>query len=131
MTDLRKKLPCTINVLGTPYRVEMRKREDDTDLKAGSGAYCHGNHHLIVIGDLSTYEGNVRNENKRMDMIAVRETECLNFRHELVHAFLNESGLQDDAFEVHKAWPNNEEMVGWFAIQSPKIFKVYKELGIL
>ena len=131
MTDLRKKLPCTVNVLGTPYRVEMRRRDDDIDLKSGSGAYCHGNLKLIVVGDLSTYDGNVRLENKRLDMVAVRDSECLNLRHELIHAYLNESGLQDDAFEVRKAWPNNEEMVGWFAIQSPKIFATYKELGIL
>ena len=28
-------------------------------------------------------------------------------------------------------WAKNEEMVDWFAIQSPKIFKVYSELGLL
>lgn len=51
--------------------------------------------------------------------------------HEILHAFFNESGLIDNANVFNKSWPKNEEMVDWFAIQSPKIFKVYEELGIL
>lgn len=52
-------------------------------------------------------------------------------RHEIMHAFLNESGLSDDSNRFDGAWAKNEEMVDWFAIQSPKIFKVFVELGIL
>ena len=52
-------------------------------------------------------------------------------RHEIMHAFLNESGLSDSSNRFDSAWAKNEEMVDWFAIQSPKIFKVFVELGIL
>ena len=52
-------------------------------------------------------------------------------RHEIIHAFLNESGLSDSSNQYAGAWAKNEEMVDWFAIQSPKIFKVYLELGLL
>lgn len=45
--------------------------------------------------------------------------------------FLNESGLSDSSNQYAGAWAKNEEMVDWFAIQSPKIFKVYLELGLL
>lgn len=51
-------------------------------------------------------------------------------RHEIIHAFFNESGLSDDSNNV-TAWAKNEEMVDWFAIQSPKVFKVFQELDIL
>lgn len=51
-------------------------------------------------------------------------------RHELVHAFLMESGL-DESSCACEAWAINEEMVDWFARQAPKIFKVYKELNLL
>ena len=51
-------------------------------------------------------------------------------RHEIIHAFLNESGLSDSSNSV-EAWAKNEEMVDWFAIQSPKIFKVFQDLDIL
>lgn len=131
MTDLRKKLPCTINVLGTPYRVEMRKRDDDHELQSGNGAYCHAYHRIIVIGDLSTYPGNVEKETKKYDMVAVLAVECENLRHEIMHAYMNESGLSSNAFVYNQSWPKNEEMIDWFAIQSPKIFATYKELGIL
>ena len=51
-------------------------------------------------------------------------------RHEIVHAYLYESGLRENS-EKQYAWADNEEMVDWFAIQGPKIFKTYKELGVL
>lgn len=37
-------------------------------------------------------------------------------RHELIHAFLGESGLRSDS-----EWAENEEMVDYFAIQFEKI----------
>lgn len=52
-------------------------------------------------------------------------------RHEITHAFLNESGLSDNANQYRHSWAINEEMVDWIAIQSPKIFKVFQELGLL
>ena len=50
-------------------------------------------------------------------------------RHEILHAFLYESGLRENSNQTG-AWAENEEMVDWFAIQFPKILKVYKKLGI-
>ena len=52
-------------------------------------------------------------------------------RHELLHAYLAESGLAANALSSYTAWAENEEMVDWFAIQSPKIFKTFKEVGCL
>lgn len=49
---------------------------------------------------------------------------------EILHAFLYESGLRENSRGC-TAWAENEEMVDWFAIQIPKIVKVYKELNIL
>ena len=53
---------------------------------------------------------------------------CL--RHEIIHAFLNESGLKDN-FEHVNRMGHEETMVDWIAVQFPKIAAVYKELGIL
>ena len=55
----------------------------------------------------------------------------LTLRHEILHAFLFESGLDAGSIATYGPWANNEEMVDWFAIQSPKIFKVYSELGLV
>lgn len=43
-------------------------------------------------------------------------------RHEIVHAFFRESGLQD--------YSNDEVLVDWIALQFGKIEKVFNELGI-
>ena len=50
-------------------------------------------------------------------------------RHEVIHAFLFESGL-------HESWHHNETghdetIVDWFATQAPKIYKVFAELGVI
>ena len=52
-------------------------------------------------------------------------------RHEIVHAFLHQSGLSENAGVYKSAWPGNEEMVDWFAIQGTKIYKAWKEAGAL
>ena len=51
-------------------------------------------------------------------------------RHEIIHAYLVESGLNENA-NSSENWATNEEMVDWFAVQSEKIFKTYKELNII
>ena len=58
------------------------------------------------------------------------ETDEYILRHEIIHAFMYESGLWCNSYGV-SSWAENEEMTDWFAIQSPKIFKVYKQLKIL
>lgn len=47
-------------------------------------------------------------------------------RHELIHAFLYESGLS-----VNSEWACNEEIVDWIAIQFPKLFKIFSENNVL
>lgn len=51
--------------------------------------------------------------------------------HEIIHAFLNESGLGENANNYFGSWSQNEEMVDWLAIQFPKILKVFKEVGCI
>ncbi len=41
-------------------------------------------------------------------------------RHEVIHAFFSESGLDD--------YSSNEELVNWIAIQFPKMLQVFKEI---
>jgi len=52
-------------------------------------------------------------------------------RHEIIHGFLFESGLWSNTGTITHEWAMNEEMIDFFAIQSPKIFKVFVELDIL
>ena len=49
-------------------------------------------------------------------------------RHEVIHAFLFESGLGADW--EHKALGHEETVVDWFAVMYPRIRKVFKQLGV-
>lgn len=116
-----------VNILGTEYSIHKKTYEEEPCLKENHwGGYCSSLDKEIVLLDLDKTEAWSKESQTARD-ISIKET----LRHEIIHAFLNESGLQDDANQYVGAWPKNEEMIDWFAIQSPKIFKVFSELGIL
>lgn len=52
-------------------------------------------------------------------------------RHEIVHAFLFESGLADCSIILNSPWAKNEEMVDWIAFQGPKIYKAWQDADAL
>lgn len=117
----------TVNILGTEYTIETHKISEDETMKNNHWCgYCDEEQKLIVVADMA--------EKEFMDIpTAYGQEHCRKrtLRHEITHAFLNESGLSDDASTPACGWAKNEEMVDWFAIQSPKIFKVFTELGLL
>ena len=118
-------MKSSVNILGKEYKIEKHKVSEDEELeKRHLAGYCDEEEKLIIYGDVS--------EDKYFDMSenGKKLFEKSVLRHEIIHAFLNESGLSDSSNSV-EAWAKNEEMVDWFAIQSPKIFKVFQELDIL
>ena len=116
----------TVNVLGTEYRIETHKVSEDSTLKDNHFAgYCAEEEKLIVIADMTEKEYFKLSEKER------EAYEKKTLRHELMHAFLNESGLSDCTSVMEMGWAKNEEMIDWFAIQAPKIFSLYRELDIL
>ena len=116
-----------INILGTPYRVRRVKNGQDEFMdKMNYGGYCDGGSHEIVILDLHTVPDW---ENEPAEKRAAEERRTL--RHEIVHAFLNESGLSYNSFAPDGAWAKNEEMVDWMALQGPKIIKAWTEAGCM
>lgn len=116
-----------VNILGVIYTVKrLEYSEDPSFEKEGSNGYCEPDSKTIVVGDLSTfkdYKDSTREVRKNLEMLIAR--------HEVVHAFLFESGLRDSSMVPTVGWSMNEEMVEWFAIQGPKIVKVWKELRVL
>ena len=109
-----------INILGTDVTVEFRKESDDSKLAELSGYYdC-----TVALIVVKVYEP---------DPLCVSDLERLQketLRHEILHAFLYESGVQNCSASCD-AWATNEEMVDWFAIQAPKIFKIFNEQGLI
>ena len=116
-----------IDVLGTEYTVEMRKVSEDECLKSRQlSGYCSEESKAIVIADMSETEyfpGMSEHEQEEYRKKVLR--------HELTHAFLNESGLSESAGVPQGGWAKHEEMVDWFAIQSPKMFRTFRDAGCL
>ena len=111
-----------INVLGTEYTLRrVDYGHDEYMEKMKYGGYCDGDTKEIVILNLKTTQ---EWEKDPPEVIRAQENETI--RHELIHAFLNESGLKWNSFIPEKAWAKNEEMVDWFAIQMPKLLKAFK-----
>lgn len=106
-----------INVLGTEYTITEASEAEDKTLATCDG-YCDKTTKRIVVckkpqdcelGDYRLYQKKV-------------------IRHEIVHAFLFESGL-------HESWKHNEghdeAYVDWIAVQFPKLLAAIKDADAL
>ena len=113
--DNREK---TISVLGVKYAIKQKSEKDDDLLKTRDG-YCDWTLKEIVVcrgaeGTLQDMEAYIRKV----------------IRHEIVHAFLLESGLHECSGGTD-AWAANESMVDWIARQGQKIYKAWEQAGAL
>ena len=107
----------TINVLGTEYEVVFKNYDELAIFEDKEWeAYCDSISKKIVIGNIKTFPGY---EKETEDYCRKCEKETL--RHEIIHAFLNESGLESCTLKLSGGWAKNEEMVDWIALQFPKI----------
>lgn len=102
-----------INILGTECSIEFKELKDD-----GIDGYCdYSSKHIVIRSD---------NENKIENFEWLQKKQL---RHEIIHAFMAESGLQAN-WQHLEQFGHEETVVDWFAIQSPKIFAVFMELGL-
>ncbi len=116
-----------VNVLGSNYELTIKKYDEDEAFdRLHIDGYCDGSTKKIVVYDMSTYKGW---ENESVDTATATTKETI--RHEIVHAFLNESGLCSSGLQYEGSWARNEEMVDWVALQGPKIYKAWQEAGAL
>lgn len=109
----------SVNILGNEWKIVFRKISEDKDLEDAEGYASTSSNTIVIRSENLENAENFERYQKRV------------LRHELIHAFLQESGLAQNSIEDAGAWARNEEMVDWFAIQSPKIFKVFTELDLL
>lgn len=107
-----------VSVLGTEYTIEYKDSHTDPILERNDG-YCDSSQRLIVIANIEK-----RSEVKNPEKIKKRI-----LRHEIIHAFMSESGLEDDW--EHKEFGQEETVVDWFAIQFPKLLEAFKEVNAL
>ena len=108
-----------VNILGTEYEIII-DAPDEMLPEDADGAMDHSVKRIVV----AKFESD-RDSVKDLDVYRKKA-----LRHEIIHAFLFESGLWNNSGNV-TAWGQSEEITDWFAIQSPKIMKVFEELEVL
>lgn len=115
-----------LEILGTEYTVEVKQYHEDKHFyDNGWGGYCGFFDNCIVLCDLHTHPEYADESEKS---ITNAQKQCL--RHEIVHAFLKESGLCDSANSC-ECWAINEEMVDWFAAKGKQIYSAWEAAGAL
>lgn len=100
-----------IDILGTEYTLTLCSKSEDPRLKECAGL-CDNSIKEIVVNDY----GDVGDDPLNKGDLHWQMTK--NMRHEVIHAFLYESGLAENS-----DWAQNEEMIDFFAMQFPKIVK--------
>lgn len=110
------KKSITTDILGTKYMIYYGETEDRKLPTDAWGITNTSLKYIIITNDLPPAE--------------IEEIQKRILRHELIHAFLTESGLEDSS-HPSEAWALDEEMVDWFAIMSGRIFKKFQELNCL
>jgi hypothetical protein len=112
-----------VNILGECWTIVYCNSKNDKCLETMAG-YCDYTIRKIVIStDMFEEEAVTDIADKQWKLHKV-------VRHEVIHAFLYESGLSENSVSV-EAWAENEEMVDWIAFQLPKIVDVCKQLNTM
>jgi len=110
-----------INILGTEYTIEERTVQEDASLK-DADAYCDRTTKEIVVLKFTEDECTIHDpEWYRKKLL----------RHEVIHAFLFESGLGECSEWNNNNTHHSEQVVDWIAIQFPKIQKAFEEVGCI
>lgn len=108
-----------VDILGTEYQIEETNEKLDYRM-VGRDGYCDTSIRYCAIDDMKNVE---EEEDVKYDLEQYKKSVK---RHELIHAFLYESGLDSCCY-----WAKEEAMVDWLAIQFPKMIEAFKKADAL
>lgn len=111
-----KPLDRTVDVLGTQYVIVFMNDTQEPKLKECDG-FIDVSTKEIVVRIIESTAGSLQDLKAYTNKV---------IRHELIHAFLHESGLWNNSNSCSQ-WALNEEMVDWLAIQFHKIQAAFVE----
>lgn len=106
-----------VPILGEEYKINTEVLTDEAEYLNEVDGYCDSSIKEITVAKFISSTGALKDLKKYEDKV---------IRHEIIHAFLNESGLGECS-----DWARNEEMVDFFAVQFPKMLKVFKDLDVI
>jgi len=107
-----------VHILGEEYRILFKEDKDDMKITTADG-YVDFSTKRITVGVFEYSTDSVRDLETYTRKV---------MRHEIVHAFLRESGIWNNSHST-KSWATDEELTDWIAIQSPKLHMAFKEAG--
>ena len=102
-----------LKILGQAYKVERQKEKDNPKLEGADGLLEPFSKKIIL--------NEIENDKNTVEKLADYMAKV--FRHEIIHAFFNESGLNE--------YMRDETLVDWIAVQIPKMTKIMAEAGCL
>ncbi len=105
-----------VNVLGTEYEI-IKADEKSHPLFEQVNGWCDTSVKKIYIATKEHEEGDKEN---------LQEVISKTTRHELIHAFIYESGI-----DVEVDWASNEPLIDFFAIQIPKMVKAFNKANAI
>ena len=112
-----------ITVLGQEYAIAQHYRKDDPRLKGFDGYQAPYEKKIVIAQEIvDKAEGRDLNptDTGRIDVYLHHI-----YRHEIIHAFFNESGI------TYKYNSDEEDfLVDWIARMYPKMKKIFEELGV-
>lgn len=111
----------TINILGTDYKIVFKADTDKRLQRLEADGYADITTKELVIAFFEPDE-------RSMENLDVYQRKVM--RHEIIHAFMYESGLWSNSGNVG-SWATNEEMIDFFAIQHNKIHAAFEKAGAL
>lgn len=106
-----------VNILGTEYEIKKLNEMEYPKLKKANAnglAELYAKE-LIISTEIDDGSGTTYSK--------LEEFENKVVRHEIIHAFFHESGLDN--------YGENEELVNWLALQVPKMLDVFKSANCL
>lgn len=106
-----------VKILGTEYEIIRNAEEKDYPQLKKCDGFTDFSIKKIVVADFDKDESSI-------DDLEWYKNKVL--RHEIVHAFIHESGLAENC-----DWARNEEMTDWIAIQFTKMLEVFIQVGAI
>jgi hypothetical protein len=110
-----------VSILGTEYKIIEKTADESVELKNADG-WCSFNFPIIHIEKYMYKTCEFNSEEERAE--AAKERRKVVLRHEIIHAFMRESGIEFDDMSL-------EQRVQFFALQFPKMLKAFQQVEAL
>lgn len=109
-----------VNILGAEWKIIFESADKSPRYEKFNG-WCDMSVRECHVGIRQPNEYTQKDMDSFCKMIA---------RHEIIHAFIYESGILTSSDVYDGKWAKEESMIDWIAVQSPKIFEVFNIVGV-